>query len=254
VHSNLGNFPGMGMVSGSLSATPTGTITADWGSPGWDNQVVLHDIDINNPNPGTVTGNVGIDVGILGTLNFALTIDVDNISLGLDGTASTTPLPPEVNPGPGPWTAIFPSAGLLLGATASGFADGIVDINIAPFSFGSEDPIALPLAGSLSRLFSGPTEIGTGLLVPIPGVGFSVPPGDPVNQPAPGCELQIFGCVVNVTSVTLQITSLEFLNVTGMIFAENLDAVIPTVPEPTAALLIAGALVGVLAVGRRVRS
>ena len=253
VYSNVGTFNGSGAVSGALSSTPTGTITADWGSPGWDNSVTITDVSIDNPNPGSVTGNVGITIGILGLQNFDLAIDVDNISLGLDSPATTVPLPSEVNPGAGPWTAIFPSADLLLGATASGSASGLVDIDIAPFSFGSEDPISVPLAGSLSRLFSGPTEVGTGLIVPIPGIDLVVPPGAPVNQPAPGCELTIFGCVVNVTSVDLQITSLSFENVTGMIYAENLAAVIPT-PEPTMALLTAAGMLGLLAIARRRRS
>jgi hypothetical protein len=256
VVSNVGTFPGSGNVSGSLSSTPTGSITADWGSPGWNNQIDLTGININNPNPGLVTGPLGISVPILGTLGFNLTINVSNISLSLANPTSTIPLPPEVSPGPGPWTAIFPAADLMLGATASGTAAGPfgINLNVAPFSFGSASPITVPLAGSLSRLYSGPTEIGTELLVPIPGISLTVPPGSPVSQPVPGCELSTFFCAVNVTSVTLQITSLQFLNVTGMIYAQNLDAVIPTVPEPTAALLVAGAVVGVLAVARRVRS
>lgn len=254
VHSNIGTFNGSGNVSGGLLSTPTGTITADWGSPNWDNQLDLSDVSIDNPNPGTVTGNVGIDVGILGTLNFALSIDVDNITLGLDSPVSTTPLPSEVNPGDGPWTAIFPSAPIVLGATASGSADGIVDINIAPFTFGGGTPVNIPLAGSLSRLEDGGgTEIGTMITVPIPGVDFSVPTGDPVSQPAPGCELSTFFCAVNVTSVDLQITSLEFQNVTGMIDAENIGNLIP-VPEPTTAVMLGMGLVGLFAAGTRLRA
>jgi hypothetical protein len=255
VHSNLGDFPGTGMVSGTLSSTPQGTITADWGAPNWDNAVDLSDISIDNPNPGSVTGNVGIDVGILGTLNFALSIDVSNITLGLGSPTSTSPLyPSETVPGDGPWTALFASAPILLGATASGTASGIVDINIAPFTFGSATPIDIPLAGSLGRKLDGlGDDIGTTLAVPIPGVNFSVPPGDPVNQPAPGCELSTFFCAVNVTSVDLQITSLEFQNVTGMIDAENLTATIP-VPEPSTALLATGGLVILAGMARRRRS
>ncbi len=253
VFSNIGTFDGTGMVSGALSATPEGTITADWGSPGWDNSVTLNDIDISNPNPGSVTGTVGIDVGILGTLNFDLNIDVDEITLGLDAPVTTSPIPSETVPGPGGWSAIFPSVGIVLGATASGSADGIVDINIAPFSFGGGTPVDIPVLGTLDRLFSGPTEVGTQLTVPLPGVGFEVPAGDPVSQPAPGCELQTFFCAVNVTSVELEIVSLEFLNVTGNIVADNLAATIP-VPEPALAAVFAATVVGGVAIARRRRS
>lgn len=254
VHSNIGTFNGTGNVSGALSSTPTGTITADWGSPNWNNQVDLSDVSIDNPNPGSVTGNVALDVGILGTLNFALAIDVDNITLGLASPVSATPLPSETVPGDGPWTTIFTNAPIVLGATASGSADGIVDINIAPFSFGGGTPVNIPLAGSLSRLEDGGgNEIGTEIMVPIPGVDFSVPTGAPVSQPAPGCELSTFFCAVNVTSVDLQITSLEFLNVTGQINAQNTQATIP-VPEPTTALFLGGAVLGLVALRSRNRS
>jgi len=250
VFSNVGTFPGTGMVSGALNATPQGTITADWGSPNWADQLDLSDISVDNPNPGTVTGNVAIDVGILGTQNFALTIDVDNISLGLDSPVSTSPLTPsESAAGPGPWTSFFPSVPVVLGATASGSADGLVDININPFSFGSDTPIDIPIAGALSRVTDGSgTDIGSRLEVPIPSVDFSVPTGDPVSQPAPGCELSTFFCAVNVTSVELQITSLDFQNVTGMINAEELTT---PIPEPGTALLLGGGLLGLLAAGSR---
>ncbi|MCG8587829.1 MAG: PEP-CTERM sorting domain-containing protein [Proteobacteria bacterium] len=252
VHSNLGDVSGTAMATGPLAATPNGSINADWGSPNWSGSLTVApgDVNINNPNPGSANGDVNLDLFGFIPVNFDLVIDVNNIQLELASTfdSPTSPAPP----GPGPFPT-FDEVDLLLSADVDFQATGPFGINIqnSGIAIGPSLVEAIPLLGSLERTgvtAGNPTGTGSQLTLPIPGLDLALPPGDPINVAAPGCEVDSFlGCVFNVSSVDLTLTSLTLTNIQGQIIATSGTPI----PEPSTLALLGGGLVGLIALSRR---
>jgi hypothetical protein len=249
---------GTANMGGALSSMPNGNVNIDWGDPNWNSQITSNagDVVISANNPGTATGSAAIAVGILGTLNFNLSVPVDNITLTLASTFSspTSPLDPVV-PGPGSWLGgdivdLALSAQLDFNAQGTGIFS-FINIGAQNIAIGPTTVPGIPLLAELSRLGGNP---GTGSRVEIPipsGLALSLGAQPPSSINTPGCELSTFFCAVNVTSVTVQLTSLDFTNISGLIIAEQIGTQIA--PEPTTALLLGGGLLGLVLARRRSR-
>jgi len=257
VNTNLGTVNGDASANGSLSSAPNGDLTVDWGVPNtsWNNQLTAGpgDVNINTGPAGQATGGATLDLFGFLPVNFDLTIDVNNITLGLGSNFASQSIgdAPGV-PGTGPWVA-GDTVDLLLGASVDFNASGPFGINIGNngIGIGPETVSGMPLAVTLSRTGGIP---GTGselnLTIP-PGLDLSLPPQPTSNFGAPGCDVSVLLiCNLNVTSVYITLTSLDFTDVTGTIIA-NSSAVIP-LPEASAAmLLLSGAAGGVVLARRR---
>jgi hypothetical protein len=247
---NLGTQNGTANISGSLSSSPNGTISIDWGNPAWNSQVTAGpgDVVINAPNPGTATGNANINLfGFINT-SWNLTVPIDFIKLELASTFSspTAPLDPGA-PGPGSWL-MGDIVDLALSAQLDFNAVGPFGVNIGTNNvpIGPTVVTSIPLGAELERLGGFP-GIGSRVEIPIPGgLGLSLGAQPPSTVNTPGCEVSTFFCALNVTSVTVTLTSLDFTNVTGLIIAEQIGTVIA--PEPATALLLGA---GLLVLARR---
>jgi len=248
---NLGTQNGTATATGTLSSTPNGTIQIDWGSPSWSGNLAVPSggAAINVPSPGTATGNATINLFSLLNVNFALSIPISNITLGI-GAASTAPISPNNPADPGPWTSSIPALDLTIGATGSFNATGPFGINVSgPLNIAPASVGGIPVTGTLTRT-GGYPGTGTQIEIPVNGLNLSIPPGSPTNIPTPGCEVSVlFGCNLNVTSVNVTLTSLQFLNVNGVIRAAQTG--IAVIPEPTTMALVGLGLAGLAAAGRR---
>lgn len=268
VNTNLGTVNGNASGSGSLSSNgESGSATIEWGVPAagsqplddpgaWFNQLDVDagDMNLNTGSVGSVNGGATLDLFGFIPVNFDLTVDVDNISLGLGSDFSgALPLEGPGKAGDGPWVA-FDAVDLLLGATFDFNATGPFGINIGGGNTVTPTTIpGLPLAITLERTgVSGANPRGTGSQIglPLPGLNLSIGPLAPTNISTPGCEVDAsLACALNVTSVTLTLTSLDFTNVSGNLVATS-NAIIP---EPGTLGLIGIGLVGLGIVGRRRR-
>lgn len=255
INSNIGTFMGPANMAGSLTSAPNGNVTVDWGSPTWAGAVTANngDVVINAPNPGTASGSAAIGVGILGTLNFNLSVPVDFIKLELASPygSPTSPL----TPGAGPWLSgdvvdLALSAQLDFNAQGTGIFS-FINIGATNVAIGPTIVPGIPLLAQLSRV-GGMPGTGSRVEIPIPsGLALSIGAQPPSTIATPGCELSTLFCAVNVTSVTVQLTSLNFTNITGLIVAEQIGTSI--VPEPATLMMVGGGLAGLAAAGRRRR-
>jgi hypothetical protein len=252
---NLGTQNGTANISGTLSSSPNGSITIDWGNPNWNSQVTAGpgDVVINAPNPGTANGNASINLfGFINT-NWTLTVPVDFIKLELASNfaSPTAPLDPGAA-GLGPWLT-GDIVDLALSAQLDFNAVGPFGVNIGTSNvpIGPTVVAAIPLAAQLARI-GGMPGTGSRVEVPLPGgLSLSLGAQPPSTVNTPGCEVSVlFGCNLNVTSVTVTLTSLNFTNVSGLIIAEQVGTI---VPEPATLGLVGGGLAGLTVAARRRR-
>lgn len=249
-NTNLGNQSGSASASGTLSSTPQGAIELDWGAPSWSGQadIAAGGADIQNPNPGSASGNATIDLFGFIPLNFNLNINIDTIDLNLASAFSGTTAP---TPGPGPFVT-GDIVDIELSAQIDFAAAGSFGINIGQndLMIGPSVVTAIPLVGALSRTGGFPGT-GTSLNVTLPGLTISLPPQPTNTINTPGCEfgpLPFNGCTLNVSSVDVTLTSLTLSNITGTIVAESTTAIIP---EPAGLALVASGLLGLVLRKRR---
>jgi hypothetical protein len=257
VNTNLGTVPGTATATGLLSSTNEfGTVNLDWGNPAWNSQldVAAGDANIHTGPPGSVNGNATLNLFGFIPVNFALTIAVDDITLNLATPFSspTVPLDPGAA-GPGPWgSGAF--VDLLLGAQVDFSAVGPFGITIGnnDVPIGPSTVSSIPIPLTLARVGGFPgTGSSTTLNIPS-GLSLTLPAQPPSTFGSPGCEFgqTSLGCTLDVTSVTVQLTSLTFSNIMGTIVATSNTIV----PEPSLVLLLGGGVAGIAAFGRRRRA
>lgn len=247
-HTSLGDQNGSASASGMLTSTPQGTIEADWGAPSWSGMLDIPagGVDIQNPNPGSASGNATLDLFGFIPLNFDLTVNIDTIDIGV---ASALGSPTSPTPDAGPWV-VGDTVDLLLSAQIDFAATGSFGINLGQndLMIGPSVVSAIPLVGVFSRTGGFPGS-GSEISITLPGLTIALPPQPTSNVDAPGCEVSGgFFCLFNVHSVDVTLTSLTLSNITGTIVAESSTAI---VPEPGAWALFASGLLGLLGVARR---
>jgi hypothetical protein len=250
VNTNLGSVGGSAVANGTLNSnTESGTVQLDWGAPSWNSQldVGAGDADLHTGPSGSVNGNATLNLFGFLPVNFSLTIAVDDITLNLATPFSspTFPLDPG-GAGPGPWGAAD-IVDLMLGAQVDFSAVGPFGITIGNNNvpIGPSVVPTIPIPLNLARVGGYP---GTGSAVTLtipPGMSLSLPAQPPSSFPSPGCEFgqTTFGCTLDVSSVTVQLTSLTFSNIAGTLVATSNTIV----PEPTVGLLLGVGLAGLAA-------
>lgn len=230
---------GTATVNGQLASTPTGSVDVDWGDPGWSGSldVAPGDVNVTNPSPGMAQGTATLNLFSLIDIDFDLTVNVDSIDIGLASafSAPTNPAPP----GPGPWNGMD-TVDVLLGAQLDFSAVGPFGVTL-----GQDDIVVGPSAvagidimGTLSRL-GGDPGTGSRIELPFSGLSISLPPQDTTNVGTPGCEVPLgFVCLLDITSVDVQITELTLSNIEGTIVADS-STVIASAPEPAVLAMLA---------------
>jgi hypothetical protein len=251
VHTNLGTVNGTANANGTLSSTnESGSINLDWGSPVWANQldVAAGDANLNTGPVGAVPGSATLDLFGFIPVNFNLSINVDFLSIAFNTPFSAPTTPIEGSPGAGPWIAgdlVDVGLGAQIDFTGTGpFGITIANNNIP---IGPSNIAGIPIPLTLAR--DGLT--GSDVTLTLPGLSLSLPAQPTSNFSSPGCEFgqTSLGCTLNVSSIDVTLTSLNFSNITGTLVASQ-DGV-GIVPEPALALLLAAGLVGLGIAGRR---
>jgi len=246
-----GSTTGGGTLGGSSSWNVAWPLNVDWGSPGWSGAFDVWGQGSATPISGALSVSSSIDLPVVGTQSFTIGLAPRAFLInGLDFSDPSVPVVPnETIPGSGPWVgvldSIFPEFAWRLTGVGS-FIPNLV-YSVIP-NFGGR-----PVIGLLERVgadAANPTGTGSAF-----SLGYPLPQGFTVaasqqTSPSPGCEIEVIGCVFDITSVEIRSSSFSFSNVNLSVRGTN-SALIPvsiepptSVPEPGTFALLAFGLAG----------
>jgi len=230
-----------------LAAAPTGAVLADWGSPGWDADLLVGagDLAVEAAEPGNASSSAFLSGD---QFPFFAEVRIHEIALGLVSDFDAALLPQESVPGSGPWSGAAP-VDVLIGAAFSWSVqppDGAL-LQSAVLAIPPSVLVDVPIDATLRRTGAAPVGNGTALEFPVPDLAASLA-SQPVMMGSGSCLVQILEtCVYEIVSFQARLTSLTLADVDAALVATSPV----TVPEPDAALASCAALLALSWRGRR---
>jgi hypothetical protein len=243
-----------------LDSNAVGTMTADFGLPGWDNAAHFLETEFVTPDPGDAYGSYSVEIGPCNSV-FDFSVSLDEISVVLAQDVYADPLDPSQSiPGAGPWTAtdyawLYVSA--LGGAHVTG--NGLlswIGFDLQDFIFGAP-ALPVPISMELARTFDQGTEVGHEITIGLENLALAFQPVDVERFFVDDCAYfdtaDPLVCLVYMNHMDIQLVdySMTITDIDGQIVARS-DEVIPA-PQPSSLVLVAIGLAGVSTLRSRAR-